>query len=199
VRASDPEGLAALIARFGDGIKLSSAPYQSGVSMADVLAGKRYRRVFEIGTFQGVSAAILADFSDQVFTLDLARYALPISEEVWKFLGIQDRIQRIVVRDEDHKRDVMGSMDFDMCFIDGGHNRLNAILDFVLAKERCNEILFHDFPIGMPPELWSKAPYNHRDYPAEGNGIDGVGFLLDVVQPIGVIERRPPYAWWRKG
>ena len=198
MKASDPNAMAALVERFGPNITESSAQCQSGPSMCDVLAGKHYGTIFEIGTYQGVSGAILAEHADRVLTLDLERYQRAIADDVWRFFGVEGKITRIIARGEDHKREVIGALDFDMCFLDGDHNRLNVMLDFILAKERCNCILFHDYPIGLPPEYFPKAGYNHRDYPSEGNGLDGVALLLDCVRPEGVIERIPPFAWWRK-
>ena len=193
MRASDPGAREALVAHFGNGIVANSSLYMPGTNLSDVLAGKHYGTIMEIGTFQGISAAILAEHADRVITLDIAARLEPA--QVWQIFGVSNKIIPFVVSGDIEKHEVVSSLSFDMCFIDGDHARLAVQMDFVMARSKCNEILFHDWPFAVP---WGEKPatsYNYREHWYDGNG-DGVGYLLDCIQPAGRILRVPPFAWW---
>jgi hypothetical protein len=82
-----------------------------------------------------------------------------------------------VVPSDAAKRRFIDSLTFDLAVVDGNHFREPVKFDFECVR-RCGLVLFHD-------------------YPASGTDADGVGYLLDEIRPAGIIERCPPFAWWR--
>jgi len=158
-----------LVKKWGRRLTLYSA---SGRNMWGLLEGKRYKHILEIGTNQGMTAALLARFADRVTTIDVKRWDLV--QVVMDGFGVGDRVRRIIIPDDLAKARQVAEMDFDMAYIDGDHHRGSVAIDFMIAK-RCGHILFHDYPT---------ATY------------DGAGFLLDELKPEGRIERLAPFAWW---
>ena len=98
----------------------------------------------EIGTFRGVTTAMLAHYFDKVYTIDLIENA--ISAEVWKFFGILPKIKSYVVADDEAKQHFINSLDFDFAFIDGDHTYEGVALDFELVR-KCGKVVFHDYAV----------------------------------------------------
>lgn len=113
-----------------------------------VLAGKGYRTVLEIGTYRGVSAAEMSQYCERVVTFDLKRGRLESlgescdREAFWGSLGISNIELRLVGNDEEKRRQI-AALDFDLAFIDGGHDAKSVAFDFSITK-RCGLVLFHD-------------------------------------------------------
>ena len=194
MRASDPQAVNLLASIFGDGIKMQSALCEPGTRLTEALAGCRFRRILEIGTFQGLTAAVLADYADSVVTLDIQRQ--PTCEQVWDIFDVKSKITQIIVKDNAEKGDVVRGQDFDMAFIDGAHGRQEVAFDFGIVRQKCQHALFHDYPFAVPWGDPIPMTYCYHEHQWNDTG-DGVGFLLDVIQPAGQIERIPPFAWWR--
>ena len=192
--ASDPRAIDALVARFGEGIRMNSSMCMPGPKLSDILDGKHFKCVLEIGTWQGVSAAILAEHADSVITLDIE--SRPEPEQVWAMFGVQDKIHRMIVANDEQKAAVVRCLDFDMAFIDANHDRQHVWLDFAITREKCGNILFHDYPYAVPLGVAIPTSYRLDRHPPADTG-DGVGFLLDAIVPAGEIVRIPPFAWWR--
>ena len=194
MKASDPNAREALIARFGDGILKDSTERIAGPKLAELLDGMLFGHILEIGTFQGLSAAILAEHAHLVTTIDIERQ--PVAEEVWKFFGVRDRIMYAIAKDDVQKAEIVRYTTFDMAFVDGAHDRPNAVFDFALTR-RCGHVLIHDYPYAVPAGRPLPTGFSIDDHPRDTNG-DGTGFLLDAVVPAGRIVRIPPFAWWHK-
>jgi predicted O-methyltransferase YrrM len=195
MKASDPGAIDALIARFGYSIIGMSALVMPGTTMPQALGDRQFRHIVEIGTCNGLTAAVLAEHADSVTTIDIVDR--PIAEEVWEFFGVRNKIVRVVVKDDAGKDLIIRSLDFDMAYIDGGHSRYEVEFDFGITRKRCKTILFHDYPSWMDVVAQPACRYQYWDWPTAGVG-DGVGFLLDVVRPDGAVERMEPFAWWRE-
>jgi len=174
---------------FGAGVGIETA---ASIALAEILEGKRFKSILEIGTMHGMSAAILAHFADRVTTIDIADR--PIADEVLCFLEVKDRVRRIVVPNDTEKEKIVAATYFDMAFLDGDHRRYGLIFDFAITR-RCGCVLLHDYPVAAPP-LKGAVEYLHWQYPADGWMFDGSGFLLDCVVPAGRIERHAEFAWW---
>jgi len=179
-----------LIARFGPAIADFSSTIMHG--LPHILDGMRFKSVVEIGTMNGLSAAELAMHCDHVTTIDVIDR--PVVDEVFAFLGLTGKIDRVVVKDEAEKAKIIDGLTFDMAFLDGQHGRAGLLWDFALTR-RCGCLLFHDYPKVVNPG--DPEVYGWRQYPPELLVGDGAGFLLDGIVPAGVIERHPPFAWWR--
>ena len=192
--ASDPGAIAALVAHCGgEGIKMQSSQCMPGPKLSDVLGDKHFKCIVEIGTWQGVSAAILAEHAGSVITLDIVQRPEP--ERVWKFFGVQDRVHQMIVESDEKKAAVLRHLDFDMAFIDGDHSRSKVLLDFAICRARCKTILFHDWPYAVPSGCPLPQSYDLSKHPPESTD-DGAGFLLDAIVPAGRILKLPPFAWW---
>lgn len=112
-----------------------------------VFGSGEFRRVLEIGTYRGISAAYLATFCDHVTTIDLIHGQMESLGEnfdriaFWEHMGVREKIDLILVRDDAHKAQVVPTLFFDAAFIDGG--KVNIETDFDLVK-RCGTVLMHD-------------------------------------------------------
>jgi len=107
--------------------------------------------VIEIGTFMGLSSAILASVSRTVFTFDIwYRNSHPL----WVVLALDDRIN-CYTGNQKFIDDVIRAikynpeLDLNLAFIDGMHKVKNVIHDFKQV-EFTGRVLFHDVNI---PEI----------------------------------------------
>ena len=129
-----------------------------------VLKGKGYRVILEIGTYRGCTAAVLAQYCDQVITIDLAHGKLEANGDVfdrrafWRELGVDDKILFIPVEHDAEKARVVSTMSFDLAFVDGAHDA-SVANDFAITK-RCGNVLFHDADDNRKRERKPNAP-NH--------------------------------------
>lgn len=110
-----------------------------------VLSG--FKRVLEIGTYRGVSAAYIATRCQSVVTIDLSHGQLERDGETfdrhafWKHMGAEN-IELLLVEDDAEKAGAIATLEFDLAFIDGG--AVNVADDFALVS-RCGAVLFHDY------------------------------------------------------
>lgn len=108
-----------------------------------------YRRVLEIGTYRGVTAAFMAQFVDRVTTIDLVRGRMERHGETfdrwrfWESLGISNIDLRLIETDID-KATVIRESRFDFAFIDADHVAPAPEKDFALVRS-CGAVLFHDY------------------------------------------------------
>lgn len=112
------------------------------------MEGKNIKHAIEIGTWRGVSTALLAHYADKVTTCDLRYY--PESMPVWLYFGVNGKIRCTIMEDNDSKAKVINELDFDFAFIDGDHSLEGVAYDFELVK-RCGRVLFHDYGIKHCP------------------------------------------------
>jgi predicted O-methyltransferase YrrM len=133
----------------------------------------------EIGTYKGMSAALMAQHCKKLYTIDLKKGRLERHQEqfkrreLWDSLGLNN-IELILVKDDVEKEKVIKELAFDFAFIDGAHDETVAN-DFRLVKH-CGNVLFHDYSFreGKP---------NH---------------VFDFVNHLGKFEVADIFAMWRK-
>lgn len=127
------------IEEFGTGIFHGSCIAMNGETVfRQLLDGKGYI-VVEVGTRFGMSAAVLSEYCNHVYTFDIVKPKYPVID----FLGIEN-ITQIVV-DEKHIHREIAKIDFDFAFIDGNHAKDYPLRDFEAVK-KCGRVLFHDIP-----------------------------------------------------
>lgn len=123
---------------------------RGGAGVIEKLLGSgKYRRVLEIGTYRGVSAAFMAQFCEAVTTIDLVDGKMEQDRQVfdrvrlWEALGITNVDLRLVSSFHG-KAQAVASATFDFAFIDGDHEGSAPRQDFDLVKH-CGAVLFHDY------------------------------------------------------
>lgn len=97
---------------------------------------------FEIGTWNGLTAAVLSQFFDEVVTVDVVHNKA--KHEILEFLGIKN-VRCIDIRwdqDRQDKLNVASELKFDLSFLDGDHAE-DTEFDFDLVKH-CGRVLFHE-------------------------------------------------------
>jgi len=120
----------------------------------EVLGAGKYRRIVEIGTRRGVTAAYMATFPvDKVMTIDLIDGQVDKALQeydrriLWDAVGVGDRVELFLVKDDHEKQKLINALDFDFAFVDGDHSFNGVALDFQAVK-RCGAVLFHDYEPG---------------------------------------------------
>jgi hypothetical protein len=116
---------------------------------------KPIHRAVEIGTFRGITSAVMSQCCYELITIDL-RYGqyedykdkfeycnTPYRTEVWEKLGIEN-IVSIQINDNTDKQNVINNNIFDFAFIDGDHSYEGVRDDFEMVKH-CGRVLFHDY------------------------------------------------------
>jgi hypothetical protein len=107
---------------------------------------KGHTSCVEIGTFRGLSTAILAHYCQKVTTIDIKIFEEAIC--LWKYFGVRDKIKYCCVDSDASKAQAIEDVGkFDFAFIDGLHTLDAVKVDFELVK-KCGTVLFHDY--GMP-------------------------------------------------
>jgi predicted O-methyltransferase YrrM len=121
-----------------------------------LLSGGMYRRVLEIGTYRGITAALMAQYVGHVTTIDLSHGKMQWDDQIfdrhklWSALGAKN-IKLQLVDNDAHKAALVPTLDFDFAYIDGDHTYRGVSLDFDLVR-RCGAVLFHDCSPGTPVE-----------------------------------------------
>jgi predicted O-methyltransferase YrrM len=147
------------------------------------LQGKRIQRAAEIGTYFGVSAALLAYYTDHVITIDLGNYYDRIP--FWFEFQVLDRITSFTVEDDAEKAKALTEIDFDFAYIDGDHTYDAVAFDFELTR-RCGRVLFHDYY--YPGSALSKRTN-------WGKVVPGIKKLVDSL-PKTEVTIKEPFAYW---
>ncbi|HEX9810629.1 MAG TPA: hypothetical protein VGA88_00880 [Burkholderiales bacterium] len=93
----------------------------------------------EIGTYNGLTAIVLARYFRRVVTIDIVDQ--PQKYEIAAFLGINN-ISFVNVPGNSEKASVIGSLSFDAAYVDGDHAR-DTFTDFALVC-RCRRVMFHE-------------------------------------------------------
>ena len=111
-------------------------------TLADIMSKikPKPKTIVELGTYFGVSTAILASICD-VYTFDVKRYHE--ADVVWKELGVRGNIYQYIIEDSTVTQFIMEGKYYDFAFIDSVHDYDNAKIDFEVV-ERCGRVLFHD-------------------------------------------------------
>jgi hypothetical protein len=119
--------------------------------------------ILEIGTYRGIGSLYMSQFCRKLYTIDLVdglleyqikkgivKDKLPVRHQLWEMFK-RDNIFFMPVKCNNSKIRVIKKLDFDICFIDGGHSFEDAKLDFELVKH-CGKVLFHDYDFSNLPK-----------------------------------------------
>jgi predicted O-methyltransferase YrrM len=145
-----------------------------------LLGALRPRRMIEIGTRHGVSAALFAEYAEEVVTIDIALSPDSYREwtrRVWAEAGSAGKISPFLAAGTTGKEcnaskaAFLRGQEFDFAFIDGSHITREVIFDFECLK-RCGCILFHDYK----PEGGEFADCPNERYP-------GIAAFIDSLTP----------------
>lgn len=102
------------------------------------------KNLLEIGTHMGLSAALLAEYCEKVYTIDIIATQEAFKDILWEYLGVVDKIEHKVFHSSRDKKKFVDSLEYDFVFIDGSHMWESVKYDFSLVYN-CKNILFHDF------------------------------------------------------
>lgn len=164
----DPQ-LFAAFERFGhDILRRSSVFHGLDTMLKD--RGVRGRRCFEIGTWNGLTAAILSRYFDEVVTVDIVDR--PVKHEVLSHLGVTN-VKCHHIRTNADKRMVWNDYggQFDCAYLDGDHAH-DTEEDFALVRS-CGRVLFHEvWP--FQPSVWNLVHQLQREEVTHG----GVGLAI---------------------
>ncbi len=106
----------------------------------------------EIGSYNGISAIILAQYFERVVCVSLDdRPGELLKHRIVAALGI-DNIEFVDVEDNEEKAAVIDEMAFDFCYQDGDHLN-DTHSDFELSK-RCGRVLLHEY-WPLQPSVWN--------------------------------------------
>lgn len=174
------------IDKYSDNVrKRSLANLPGGVEqIVKILKKAKPKVVLEIGTYKGVSAAIISKYCERVYTIDLAHGRLEQVKDrhdrydFWSTLGIKNIDLFLAVTDMQKKRYVE-SLEFDFAFIDGEHTTEGVEFDFDLVR-KCGRVLFHDY---------------------DDSGVESKNYVYNFVNSIneGKLEKYPEacFAYWK--
>lgn len=128
--------------------------------------------IIEMGTYAGLSTILLSKFADVVHTFDVVNYNL--RDSIWKHFDVNNVVFHHI-RDNEEKRKIVDTLDFQFAFIDGNHHGVET--DYLMTK-RCGKLLFHDYEHGFP----------------EDNCRTMVVKFVDSIE--GVVRIDEPFALW---
>ncbi len=144
---ADPALLAVYQAFGGEVFRRSSVFHGLAklLEKADVRGGT----CFEIGTWNGLTAAVLSRRFDQVVTVDIAHN--PVKHRILEHLGISNVRCVDIERNADKAR-VLRGLKYDCAYLDGNHAE-DTESDFDLVRG-CGRVIFHEVWPHQSP-VWS--------------------------------------------
>ena len=166
-----------LRARFGPEVTEGSSIAQEEV-MVRLLEEIKPRRILEIGTRHGISAALFARHAELVTTVDIEKSPASfrkLARDVWASTGVSHKIKAYLAPGEvgwqynAAKAAFIASQDFDFAFIDGSHHWRDVLFDLRCVR-RCGCVLFHDYK----PEGGAYADCDNERYQGIADVIDGL-------------------------
>lgn len=100
----------------------------------------RGKRAVEIGSFNGITALVLARYFDEVVSLDVLPWTA--KHTVQAFSGVSN-VRFIDIKDNDEKAAALLGLEFDFAYQDGNHE-IDTLTDFALLR-KCGRVLFHEY------------------------------------------------------
>lgn len=168
---TDPQ-LLSVLQRFGGEVFRRSSVFH-GLDKCLQAWGVRGRRCFEVGTWNGLTAAVLSRYFDEVVTVDIAHNAL--KHELLTHLGIRN-VRCIDIADNEAKARVARETEFDFAYLDGDHAN-DTEADWNLTRG-CGRVLFHEcWPHQVP--VWNMV----HTLPMENVRHCGAGLALWTAEP----------------
>ena len=105
-----------------------------------------YNRIGELGTYKGVSTAVLSEYADEVRTLDI----MPDKDrqKIWDYLGISNIKSYVIQTQKERDEQLLDIAQWaELMFIDGGHLANDILVDEQLTRE-CKYRIFDDASVG---------------------------------------------------
>ena len=106
---------------------------------------KPLKEVIEIGTYQGVSACILAEYAEKVYTFDIEKQKL--TDDIISFAG-NGKVKAFIVKNRKTEAEdinkILDKNKVDLVFIDGEHFHGELEKDYEMVKD-FKTILVHDY------------------------------------------------------
>jgi len=135
--------------------------------------------IVEIGTHQGVSTALLAEYAP-VVTVDILPH--PVRAVVWDVLGVADRITEHVCKASAGRDLTIASAveRADLVFVDGCHLMPDVERDFALSIP-CGRVILHDY--------WQSAE-DWPDVKAFVDRLDPSSYRTTIRPPFALVEAR---------
>jgi predicted O-methyltransferase YrrM len=154
----------------------AAAPDQEPI-FRGILGRRRPSRIVEIGTYQGVSTALLALYAP-VTTVDILPD--PVRARVWDAIGVTHRITQHVCRSSAGRDATIAELvkEADLVFVDGGHLMPDVARDFGLAIA-CGFVVMHDY--------WVDAD-SWPDVRQFVDGLDRTRYRVTIEKPFASIE-----------
>ena len=109
--------------------------------LKESLEASHIKSLVEIGTCYGLSAALFAQYAENVSTFDVANFEG--RQELWKNLEVQGKIGFFQIKNREDIKKWLDIIQFDFAFIDARHEVVEVRKDFALVK-KCGRVLFHD-------------------------------------------------------
>lgn len=133
------------------------------------------KECFEIGTWNGLTAAILARHFEQVITVDIVDN--PVKYRILKLLDIHN-VRCLTIADNREKWEVARDVDFDFAYLDGNHAD-DTQSDFEAVKKG-GRVLFHEvWPFQLPVwNLVGSLPVHQVVYGGDGLALFDVSRAL---------------------
>jgi predicted O-methyltransferase YrrM len=166
-----------LVPDFGGDVVVSSAALAGGrevvLRQMERLDALQPETIVEIGTKDGVMAALLSRFTQCVISFDTHR-----SPHVARVLSRAHARNVAPVHVSDAQRDMLlERLEFALAFIDIGRHDGARVASAFDVTRRCGMVLFHGYG---------------------ACAADPLTRFVDTLAK-GVVERDPPFAWWRAG
>ena len=99
----------------------------------------RGKKCVEIGTFNGITALILARYFEQVVSIDVFPHTA--KHVILEHVGVKN-VRFIDVPDNAAKAQFLNEVEFDAAYVDGDHG--DAETDFALVR-RAGRVIFHEY------------------------------------------------------
>ncbi len=131
------------------------------------------KRVLEIGTAIGYSASVMALSSDCVIdTIEKDESRIAQAQELWKELGVQDRINCFCGNADEVLSSVVEGKTYDFVFIDGAKSAYKRQLEFLYERIEkggialCDDVLYLGLVEGdkVPPHKHRTIVNNMREF-----------------------------------
>lgn len=109
--------------------------------ITDIFHNNKMKTALEIGTYNGITAAILTDYFEKVITIDI--FDEKIKYKIVEYLGLERDIEFKLVNSEIEKENFINSINFDFAYIDGNHFTY-TYSDWMMTR-KCGRCLFHEY------------------------------------------------------
>lgn len=148
----------------GEVFRRSSIYHGLGKFLADnKIKGER---CFEVGSWNGLTAIILARHFKEVVSVDIAHRAL--KHQIARELGVTN-IRFYDIHCNDDKASIAKSLNFDFAYLDGDHAN-DTRSDWKLVKH-CGRVLFHEAWSFQPPVWELLQSLDERQVTYNGDGL----------------------------